>query len=140
MRPAAALLPAALAAALLVGCAGQTTTKNAKDYDGDQKAVAQVIDDLSAAGSDGDAKEICSAVFAPEVADALKQGAEDCTSVVEDQLTDANVFDLDVTSIAVDGDSATAVVESEFDGTDEPRTLTFAKVGNGWRLAGIAGS
>jgi hypothetical protein len=138
LRPLAALLPAALAAALLAGCAGQqTASKNSEDYKGEEQAVAQVIDDLSKAGRDQDGKEVCTALLAPDVADRLKQGAQTCQDIVEDQLSDANVFDLDVKSIKVNGDTATAQVESQFDGKDATRTLRFRKVGTTWRIQSI---
>ncbi len=135
-----ALLPAALAASLLAGCAGGTSTSdNAKDFRGDQKAVAEVVDDFAKAGKDRDAKEICTTIFAKDVAAKLKQGTDDCEDVVKNQLDDASNYDLDVKKIAVDGTTATAQVESQFDGEDALRTLTFVKDGQAWRIASISG-
>lgn len=138
MRRAALAIPLVLAAAL-VGCAGQQGASNADDLSGEQKAVAQVVDDLSEAGLAGEAKDICNTIFAPEVADALKQGNSDCQEAVDNQLEDASNFDLDIEKITIDGTTATVVVTSEFDGEELPRTLTLEKSNNAWRIAGISG-
>ncbi|HWV88294.1 MAG TPA: hypothetical protein VNZ62_22805 [Capillimicrobium sp.] len=135
-----AVLALAAAAALLVaGCAGQQSSNNADDYSGEQKAVAQVVDDLAEAGMKGEASDICNTLFATEVADALNQGNRNCQDAVSDQLEDASSFELDVVSVEVTGDAATAVVRSEFDGTEEDRTLTFEKANGTWRIAGLDG-
>jgi hypothetical protein len=140
MRRLSAPLLALLAAGLLAGCSGQAANKAADEYKGDEKAVATVIDDFANAGQKGDAKEICNAVFAKEVADRLKQGTKDCQDVVADQLGDANSFKLDVKSVKVNGDTATANVTSPFDGKDQSRVLTFRKEGTTWRLLSMGGA
>jgi hypothetical protein len=138
VRSAPPAILAVLAVVVLAGCSGQTKNKSSDDFAGDQKAVAQVVDDLGNAGSDKDAKEICTSIFAPEVAAKLKQGNRDCQDVVDDQISDANVFDLTVKSVKVTGNTATARVESTFDGDDTLRTLSFRKDGQAWRLVSIA--
>jgi outer membrane PBP1 activator LpoA protein len=139
VRYAPPAILALLAAALLAGCSGQTKSNSADDFQGDKKAVAQVVDDLSNAGSDKDTKEICTTILAPEVAAKLKQGNTDCQDVIEDQLKDANAFGLDVKSVEVTGNTATAQVESTYDGEDKIQTLRFRKDGQAWRLVGFAG-
>jgi outer membrane PBP1 activator LpoA protein len=138
VRYAPPVILALLAAALLAGCSGQTKSNSADDFQGDKKAVAQVVDDLSNAGSDKDAKEICTTIFAPEVAEKLNQGNRDCQDVVKEQLKDANAFGLDVKSVDVSGTTATASVESKYDGEDKLQTLRFRKDGQAWRLVGFA--
>ena len=133
----AVLALATVAALLLAGCAGQQTSNNADDYTGDQKAVAQVVDDLADAGMKGKAADICNTLFSTEVADALSQGNRNCQDAVSDQLDDASSFKLDVVRVEVSGDTATAVVRSQFDGTEEPRTMRFEKANGTWRIAGL---
>jgi hypothetical protein len=137
VRPLTALLPLALTGALLSGCAAQSKSSNAKDFTGDQKSIATVIDDLSNAASDRDGKAVCDSILTSDDAAKLKQGTKTCADVVKDQLEDADVYKLDVKSIKVDGATATAVVESQFDGKDAPRTLSLVKQGNSWRIDGL---
>ena len=136
MRSAVIALAAA-AAVLVAGCAGQQTSNNADDFSGEDKAVAQVVDDLAEAGMKGEAGDICNTLFTAEVADALNQGNRNCQDAVSDQLDDASSFKLDVVRVEVSGDTATAVVRSQFDGTEEPRTMRFEKANGTWRIAGL---
>jgi predicted outer membrane protein len=132
------VLPAALAATLLAGC-GASTSNNADDFQGDQKAIAQVVDDLEGAAKGGrpDTKEICNTIFAKAVADKLTQGNDDCQDAVKRQLKDASDFDVAVKKITVSGTTATASVVSTVDGDDATQTLRFVKDGNAWRIAGL---
>jgi hypothetical protein len=139
VRLPAFVLPAALAATLLAGC-GATTSNNADDFQGDQKSIAQVVDDLEKAAKGGrpDTKEICNTIFAKAVADKLKQGNEDCQDAVKRQLKDASDFDVEVKKITVNGNAATASVVSTVNGDDATQTLSFVKDGNAWRIAGLS--
>jgi hypothetical protein len=136
------LLPATLtavaAASVLAGCSGQQTNKAADDYRGDQKAVAQVIDDLGNAGRKRDAKELCTSILSRQVVAKLRQGSKDCQDALTEQLKDAGNFDLKVKSIQVSGNTATAKVVSPVDGKDVEQTLTFQREGQAWRLAKLA--
>jgi hypothetical protein len=137
VRLPAFVLPAVLAATLLAGC-GATTTNNAGDFQGDKKAIAQVVDDLQkAAKGRADTKEICNTIFAKTVADQLKQGSDDCQDAVRRQLKDASDFDVSVKTVTVNGNSATASVVSKVNGDDATQTLQFVKDGKAWRISGI---
>lgn len=138
MRRLLAPLLVLLAAVVLTGCAGQRSNGSAKRYQGEAKAVAQVVDDLAQAGKKGDAKAICTSVFSTEVAAKLTQGTRDCQGVVQQQLKAANVFNLDVKAIKVTGSTATARVSSKFDGRDQLRRLSFRKQGLTWRLVSMS--
>ena len=50
---------------------------------------------------------------------------------------DADTFKLDVQSIGVNGDTATARVSSDVNGDKTPATLTLKREAGGWRLAGL---
>jgi hypothetical protein len=136
VRLTAFVLPAALAATLLAGC-GASTNNSAEDFKGDQKSVAQVVDDLGKAVKKRDAKEICNTIFATSVADKLKQGNTDCVAAVKNQVKDASSFDVSVKKVAISGTNATAVVTSTVDGKDATQTLKLVKDGNAWRIASL---
>lgn len=137
MRRLSAPLAAVLAAALLAGCAGQSSTDNAKRYQGDRKAVAQVVDDFASAIKKRDAKTLCATILAPSLTGHLHQGVRDCQDVVGDQAKDASTYDLKVQSIQVSGTTATARVRSQFDGEDRTSTLELTRQGKAWRISGI---
>ncbi|HEU4657215.1 MAG TPA: hypothetical protein VFR97_06800 [Capillimicrobium sp.] len=138
MRLRLLTVPAALAAAVLAaGCTSAPSNDAAGDYQGTEKEIAEVVDDLSAAAVDGDSKEICDTIFAPELADRLTQDGSDCQDALDDQLSDVTDGDIDVTSIDVTGDRATAQVVSPFAGDDRQQTLSFVRDGNAWRISGL---
>lgn len=131
------LLTAFLLVALLGGCGASGTSKNTGDFKGDEKAVAQVVDDLSRAASKRDAKAICNEVFAPALAGQLRRGSDDCRAIVKEQLKDADVYKLDVKSARVTATTASASVQSQVNGDDDLKTLRFVREGRAWRLAGL---
>jgi copper chaperone CopZ len=139
MRPLPVLLAAACAASLLAGCAAAPTSDSAKKFKGDQQAVAKVVDDLSTAATKSDGKRICTSILAPALAQRLPSGTRDCAKVIEDQLSDADAgaLTIDVKSVQVSGDTATAKVQSTVSGKDAIQTLRFARDGRAWRIAGL---
>ena len=137
MPRASLLLTAPLVAALLAGCGGASASKSAGDFKGDQRAVAQVVDDLSSAASKRDAKKICNDVFTTDLAKRLVRGSDQCKDLVADQLKDADVYKMTIESVQITGARATASVKSQVNGDDKLTTLSFARQGREWRLAGL---
>jgi hypothetical protein len=130
--PAALVLVAALAAA---GCAG--TSSSANDFEGEQKRVADVVEKLQTAGETGDAKEICDEVLAKSLADRIKAAGSTCEQEMDKAIKDAEDFDLDVESVRVNGNTATARVKGRDRGADRVRTFQFEKEGPNWRATNL---
>jgi hypothetical protein len=129
-RRSALLTP--LLALALGGCAAAGGTGvNTGDFKGDQKAVAQKLSDLSDAARAKDGGRACSQILSHAVVDSL---GSDCAQVMKDQFGDADSFKLDVKSIDVQGNRATARVTSDVNGTSRPTTLTLVREGGGWRV------
>ena len=137
MRSLSSLLSVAVLAALLAGC-GAGSAGSADDFrNGDEKAVAQVVDDLSQAARDRDGREVCTSLLAKEAVAKLQDGTRDCAAVMQDQLSDASPnYVVDVQDVTVTGDTATAKVESPVFGEQRTQTLRFVREGQAWRLAG----
>jgi hypothetical protein len=132
-RIARALPPALVAAAVLLGCGAQEEP-DADRFSGEEKAVAQVVDDLQSAAEEGDAAEICSRLLARSFVDQLAEGGSNCTAELDKAIDDADNFELEVRDVALAGTSATAVVRDE-DGVT--RSLSFRREGGGWRAASL---
>jgi hypothetical protein len=133
------LLASLIAAGALAGCSASGTSKSAKNFSGPKKDVAAVVDDLSSAGSKRDAKEVCTSIFSRQLVSKLSQGTRDCQAVIKDQLKDADVFGLDVKTVDISGNTATASVTSKVDGSEKAQTLTFVRQNGAWRISGIQG-
>ena len=125
------LTPLLLLVPALAACGGaQGAADNAGDFKGEEKAVAQVVDDLAEYARDDDADRICKSVLARPVRDRLN----DCQEVVADQLGDADAYDLDVEDVDLRGATATATVTATEGGDERRRTLRFVREGPAWRL------
>jgi hypothetical protein len=123
-------------AALVAGC-GRSEPDSSGMFKGEEKLVANAIEDLQTAGEKRDGARICNELLARSVVRAIRQaGAKTCAQRVEDSLDDADVFELTVKTVTVKGSAATATVTSD-DGNEKDRidTMTLAKEGKRWKIA-----
>jgi hypothetical protein len=119
-----------LAVVPLAACgAAQSSSKS--EFKGEQAKVAQVVDDLAAAGSGHHPDRICSDILARELVAELKTAGGDCVSEMKAAIDDASDFDLQVQSVKVTGNSATARVRQGEDG--RTTTFSFVRENGGWR-------
>jgi hypothetical protein len=124
----------ALAALLLVGC-GAGTESSTEAFSGEDKRVAQVIEDLQTAGANGEAEEICSRILSAQLVDRLGSGGASCAQELDDALADADDFELDVEKVEVNGTRATATV-SDSDG--RAKAVQLVRERDGWRVSELA--
>jgi len=136
MAPAPRLAALALVAAAGLSACGQTAKDSAGKFKGEQKAVAQVVEDLQDAGSKHDAKKICSDLLAPALVTRIQQASSGkCDSVLRDALGDADAFELQVQKVTINGTTADATVQSQSGDKKRTDTLQLQKVGGGWKIA-----
>jgi hypothetical protein len=124
----------AVAAIALGGCAGQAPT-SAGGFQGAEREVAQVVDELQDAGRKGKPDEICSRIFGGDFAASLKTGSVACVDEVQAAIQDVNDFQLEVTDVTVTGSTARAQVRQGDDG--RTATFAFAREGDGWRVTSL---
>jgi hypothetical protein len=138
MRIVIRLLPLALVAAL-AGCGPAPSSTSS--FKGNEKAVAQVIEDLQSDAQGRKPSAICSDVLSRALADKLKSAGNDCAGEMEKITGDADDFELKVTDVTITGNSATAKVEARR-GSDKKATTTYTLVreGNDWRLNDLGAS
>jgi len=134
LRRLALLLPLAL----LAGCApsgggGVDTGK----FQGEEKNVAQALDDLTDVARRKDGQRACAELLAKKVVDAL-DARGGCAKALDDQLDDVDVATMDVDDIAIAGNTARARVRSEYDGDKVPRTLVLVREDRRWRLQSLS--
>jgi polyhydroxyalkanoate synthesis regulator phasin len=129
-RTALALILAATATA---GC---TSSGNADpSFDGEQEAVANVVDDLVEAATDEDGRRVCREILAAPLRDKLGNG---CQNAMEQAFEDADVTQLSVDSVRVSGDTARAQVDAGRDEEKaERRTFEFVREGRDWRISSL---
>jgi uncharacterized cupredoxin-like copper-binding protein len=134
MRLSAIAVPLVLAA-LASGCAGGASS--AGDFQGEQKQVADVVEKLQSAGETGDAKTICDDILSKALADQIKAAGSTCEQELDKAIKDADDFDLEVESVTIDGNTATAKVKGRDRGADRVRTFEFSKEGSSWRATSL---
>src|SRR5690349_19119824 len=130
------LVAVLVALPLVLGACGQTEKDSAGDFKGDQKAVAQAVEDLQTASRKRDEGKICSQLLAPALVDKIKTASNTtCEKVLGDALRDVDSFELQVKKVAVNGTTATATVTSDTGKKNRTDTLQLQKVGNAWKIA-----
>lgn len=122
---------------LLPGCggSGSGTASSAEDFQGEQRAVAQVFDDLSEAAQDRDGQAVCRSLLSRRLA---RQLGERCAERLDSQLADASELDLVTKRVSIEGRRATATVESLVGGETRTQRVPLVREGPAWRLDGPA--
>jgi hypothetical protein len=115
---------AILAVVFVLAWNGVFDETNADDYSGSEQEVARVVDEFEDAWEDGDGARVCSETFTNELVDTYSGG---CTSDWDDE----GYVEIDVKSINVMGDLATATAEAD-GGIDWRFDLTYTS--GEWRI------
>jgi hypothetical protein len=127
-------------AALLAGCTTQSSTKDSTDkFQGDQRLVANAVEDFESAAKKGDQDKICRDLLAKTLVDAYTQHGGTCPKAVDDALKNTDSFDLTVQSVRIAGSEATASVKADRGKKDIVESMTLVKQGPGWRISAFAG-
>ena len=129
-----AALTAAVLALLLSACGTATSTQNSK-FKGAQQDVVKVVDALAQAGSRGNAEKICNDILAKQLVTELKSAGGDCIAEMDRAIKDASDYDLQVTSVKINGNNASAQVRQGKDG--QVATFTFVKEGDAWKASAL---
>ncbi len=135
MRRLSALLPILV---LLAGC-GQTTASSTEAFEGEERAVAQVVEDLQAAGERRAADDICGEILDRELVDRLREAGSTCVAEMERAIEDADDFELQVRDVTVTGQTARATVERREGGEQGTAVFEFQLVQGVWRASSLAG-
>ena len=132
------IAPAAAALALAISACGSAPQESASRFKGDEARVAELVDNLAAAGRVGDARKICNEILAPQLVTEIKSAGGDCVTEMDRAIEDASDYDLQVRSVKVNGDTATAQVRQG--DTGDTATFSFVKENGGWRASALGGS
>jgi PBP1b-binding outer membrane lipoprotein LpoB len=127
-----------IAAVVLAGCGAQADQTSSVDkFQGEERAVAQKIEDLQEAGESRKPEDICSQILSRTLVSQLEAAGADCASEMEKAIDDADDYDLDVQKVTVTGSTATASVRRGDDGPTE--TMEFTKENGEWRATALSG-
>lgn len=127
-----------IGAALALSACGSASTSDDVTFKGAQKDVADVVAKLATAGSRGDAGAICDDILSQQLKTELKAAGTNCESEIKNAIRDASDYDLQVRSVKVEGNTATAQVRQGDDG--KVTSFTFVKEGKSWRASALGGA
>jgi hypothetical protein len=121
---------------LVLGACGQAAKDSASDFPGDQKVVAQTVEDLQSAGRKNDSAKICATLLASMLVTQIeKTSGKDCEQGLKDAISDADSFELQVQKVTISKDTAMVVVKSEGGDKDRVDTWELVKEGGEWKVA-----
>lgn len=122
----------ALTIASLAACGGgDDENSNADRFEGAEKQVATVVDDLQSASREADTKTICREIFTAAQATRIASDAGmSCESKAKQEIAVPDET-IEVQGLIVDGQTATARVKEQ---TGKVSTLAFVKSDGAWRI------
>jgi hypothetical protein len=122
----------ALGVASLAACGGGgDENSNADRFEGAEKQVAAVVDDLQNASREADTKTICREIFTAAHASRVASGAGmSCESKAKLEIAVPDET-IEVQGLIVDGQTATARVKEQ---TGRVSTLAFVRSDGAWRI------
>jgi hypothetical protein len=131
-------VPFAVLVLALAGCGTASQSSSVDNFsDPNERAIAQKIEDLEDAGKRNKPDDICSDILSARLVSELDSAGTDCATEMKKAIEDANEFDLDVTKVTVNGDTATATVRRGDDGPTEE--MQFAREKGQWRATALSG-
>jgi hypothetical protein len=128
MRRPLTLIALLLATGSLAGCTTAGQNASAGSFEGEERDVAQVIDDLKGSR---DPEEICSRILTDEFAKSLEADGHDCVAEVQATIRDTASTDMDVRDVTISGSTATAEVRQD----DLSATFELERDGESWRIS-----
>jgi hypothetical protein len=128
---------ALLAALALAGCGAEAEPSSVEKFQGEERAVAQKVEDLQEAGEGRNPEDICSDILASSLVQQLEAAGVKCADEMEKAIDDADDYDLQVQDVTISGSTATAEVRRGDDGPTE--TMEFTKENGQWRATSLSG-
>ncbi len=125
-----------LFALVLAGC-GAAPRDSAKEFKGNEKVVASVVEDLEQAGRDDDPTLVCTKLLSSKLLAALEKQGTNCKTGVKEAFKDADSFDLTVDDVSIAGAAATAKVKYRSLSKDKTATLQLDRDGAAWKISSL---
>jgi hypothetical protein len=133
-KRAAALLGALFLSLAVAACGNTVSTSS---YKGESHKVAEAISNFQSDATAADQQKLCQNDLARPVLARLKAAGGDCQQVLKSQLQQVDNFNVNLGSITVKGETATAQVKSIYSGKSRLSTITLLKEGKTWKIASV---
>jgi hypothetical protein len=123
-------------ALLLAGCGGEASS--AGEFEGEQRAVAEAVEEIQTAAERRDAEKLCRELLAKDLRDKAADAGTSCDKAMEKAVEDADSFDLDVEKVEVSGTTATVTVNGDAGEKRRSATVEMVKEDGRWRAASFS--
>ncbi len=123
-------------ALLLAGCGGEASS--AGGFEGEEKAVAEAVEDIQTAAERRDPERLCRDLIAKELRDRAADGGTSCDKEMEKAVRDADSFDLDVEDVTVTGTTAQVTVKGDAGTKRRAGEIRMVKEDGRWRAASFS--
>ena len=121
-----------LAACALAGCGDSGPS--------DEERIRSTLAQFEQATAGGDYAALCDRILAAELVETVERIGLPCEEALEKGFEDVREPRISVGTVTVEGDKATAQVRSSAAGQSPSEdTLDLVRVGDGWRIASLAG-
>lgn len=135
MRRLAAIVAVVLCPPALAACG---TTASTAGFKGTEHDVAQTVVNLQSDITAGEQKKVCERDLAASVVTSLG-GRKSCETAIKDQVAEIDNTELEVESVSVSGETATAEVKSVYGGKKLPKAaVSLVKEGGRWKIASLS--
>jgi hypothetical protein len=124
------------ALALAVGVAACSGTTSTSSFKGESHKVAETVSSLTSDATDLNQQKVCDNDLAASLTTRLG-GSSGCQANLKKQLHEIDALTLTIKSIAVNGDKASARVQSTYSGKNRTTTLLLVKEGSHWKVSGV---
>jgi hypothetical protein len=132
------LILTAMVAFGAAGCGAQTADDSSDDFRGDERLVAQAVEDLQSAAQRGEGEQLCTQVLARVLVQRFEQAGDGtCADAVTDAVRDADTLETTVEDVTVTGQNATARVQADAGARDETSTLELVREGDRWKISAL---
>jgi hypothetical protein len=122
----------------IAGCGAQADPSSVDKFQGEQRAVAQKVEDLQKAGEGRNPEDICSEILARSLVQQLEAAGVSCADEMKKAIEDADDYELDVQKVTISGSNATVSVRRGDDGPTE--AMEFTKESGQWRATSLSGA
>jgi len=117
----------------LTACGAQPSS--AGDFEGEERDVAEVVENLQTSAQRGEADTICADLLHESLREQVAAGGESCDEQMRLAVEDADAFDLAVEEVTLQGSRATVLVRGDAgEDPDVERTFELENDAGRWRV------